>query len=54
MLGRMLREEGGATAIEYGLIASLMAAALIASLLFVGTAVDGMFDELGREIGGCG
>ncbi|MBO6505081.1 MAG: Flp family type IVb pilin [Kordiimonadaceae bacterium] len=37
------RDEEGATAIEYGLIAALVAIALITALNGLGTSLDGMF-----------
>src|SRR5690242_10932930 len=37
MLAKFIRDESGATAIEYGLIASLIAVAIIAAVELVGT-----------------
>jgi pilus assembly protein Flp/PilA len=39
----LTRNEEGATAIEYGLIAALVAIALITALGALGTSLDGMF-----------
>ena len=36
MIGRFLRDESGATAIEYGLIAALIAIVIILSLIAIG------------------
>lgn len=43
MLKRFLKCEDGATAIEYGLIASLIALAIIGGFSNVGTAIGDMF-----------
>ncbi|WP_262694323.1 Flp family type IVb pilin [Kordiimonas aquimaris] len=42
-INTLKRNEEGATAIEYGLIAALVAIALITSLNVLGTSLDGMF-----------
>lgn len=39
-ISRFLRDESGATAIEYGLIAAGIAVAIIAAVQAVGTALD--------------
>ncbi len=43
MLTRFLKEEEGATAIEYGLIASLIAVAIVTVLLSVGGKLKDVF-----------
>ena len=43
MLTRFLKEEEGATAIEYGLIASLIAVAIVAVLLTGGDRLTAVF-----------
>jgi pilus assembly protein Flp/PilA len=43
-----LREEDGAAAIEYGLIAALIAVAIIAGASLLGTSLDGLFTRLGN------
>ena len=40
MISRFLRDESGATAIEYGLIAAGIAVAIIAAVQAVGTALN--------------
>jgi len=40
---RFLKNEQGATAIEYGLIASLIAVAIVGVLLTLGPALKGVF-----------
>lgn len=41
-----LRNEEGVTAIEYGLIAALIALAIIAAVTLVGTNLDLLFDRI--------
>lgn len=43
MFAKFLKDESGATAIEYGLIAALVAVACIAALEALGTSLQGMF-----------
>jgi len=40
------KDEEGATAIEYGLIAGLIAVAIIGSLVAVAGGLDGLFDRV--------
>jgi len=46
MMLRLLRDEGAATAIEYGLIAALIAVAAIAALQLVGTNLSSTFSNI--------
>jgi len=41
-----VRDDGGATAIEYALIASGVAAAIAAVIMTVGTSVQGMYQSV--------
>ena len=41
------RTERGASAVEYGLLVALIAAIIVASVLFLGNALDGIFNETG-------
>jgi len=41
-----LRDDDGATAIEYALIASGIAAAIIATVMTLGTSVQGMYQSV--------
>ena len=41
-----LRDEKGATAIEYGMIAGLIAVAIIATLLLLGPKLDATFNKI--------
>ncbi len=43
-----LREEEGAAAIEYGLIAALIAIAIIVGATLLGTSLNGLFTRLGN------
>ena len=44
---KFIREEDGVTAIEYGLIAALVAIAIIVGATALGTALNGIFTRLG-------
>jgi len=41
-----VRDDGGATAIEYALIASGIAAAIVAVVMTMGTSVQGMYQSV--------
>ena len=43
-----IREEDGAAAIEYGLIAALIAVAIITGATLLGTSLNGIFTRLGN------
>ena len=47
---RFMKDESGATAIEYGLIASLIAVAIITAVTTLGTGVSGTFDKVSTEM----
>lgn len=49
---RFIRDEEGATAIEYGLIAGLIAAVLVTVLTGLGTQIKAKFNEILTAIGG--
>ena len=49
-LRRFLRNDDGATAIEYALIASLIAVAIITAVTTVGTKVSTVFTEVGNSL----
>ena len=46
------RDEEGATAIEYGLIAGLIAVAIMATVGLLGTELDDLFDKIKTELEG--
>jgi pilus assembly protein Flp/PilA len=50
MLRRFLKDEAGATAIEYGLIAALIAVVLIGALGNLGTALQDAFADIAAEL----
>ncbi|HCK83666.1 MAG TPA: Flp family type IVb pilin [Hyphomonadaceae bacterium] len=50
MLKRFLKNEDGATAIEYGLIAALIGVAIIASLGLVKTSLDSTFTDVASTL----
>lgn len=45
-----IKDKRGVTAIEYGLIASLIAVAIIVAVRAVGTNLSGMFNSLAGQI----
>jgi pilus assembly protein Flp/PilA len=47
---RFLKDESGATAIEYGLIAALVAVVLVAALSTMGTKLSGTFDKVSTSL----
>lgn len=49
-LSKFRRDEEGATAIEYGLIAALIAIALIASLTLVGGSLSEIFATVSNKV----
>ncbi len=50
ILSQFLRNEDGATAIEYALIASLIAIFIAAAVQLVGTQVSTVFTEVGNAL----
>lgn len=51
-LQQFWNDEDGATAIEYGLIAGLIAVAIIGVLTALGTSLDGLFTTISEKIKG--
>ena len=47
----MLKDESGPTAIEYGLIAALIAVVTIAGLTTLGTTLNGRYNAIATDIG---
>ena len=47
---KFLANESGATAIEYALIASLVAIAIITALTSLGTKIANTFNEVGNDL----
>jgi pilus assembly protein Flp/PilA len=50
LISRLMKDESGATAIEYGLIAALIATALIAGASTLGNALDTQFNGLSGQL----
>lgn len=48
--GRLLRDEVGATAIEYGLIAALIAVVIIGAVTVVGTSLSSTFTSVSNAL----
>ena len=51
LITKFARDEDGATAIEYGLIAALIAVAIIASITALGKNLSENFSEINSHIG---
>jgi pilus assembly protein Flp/PilA len=51
LINKFLKDEDGATAIEYGLIAALIAVAIIAAVRAVGTNLDTTFSDVASALG---
>jgi pilus assembly protein Flp/PilA len=49
-INKLLRDEAGATAIEYGLIAALIALAIMVGAGQLGNALDQKFKDIATEI----
>ncbi len=49
-INKLLRDEAGATAIEYGLIAALIAVALITALQSMGGSLSNTFNNVSSEL----
>lgn len=51
MFARFMKDESGATAIEYGLIAALIAIAIITGATSVGSSINAKFDAIATSVG---
>ncbi|MBD3756000.1 MAG: Flp family type IVb pilin [Gammaproteobacteria bacterium] len=51
-IARFAKDESGATAIEYGLIAGLIAVVLITALTTMGTNLSGLFTRIAGKLTG--
>ena len=54
LLNRFAKDESGATAIEYGLIAALIAVVIIGGLTVVGTNLNSKFSTISSSISSAG
>ena len=52
LFARFLKDESGATAIEYGLIAALISVGIIAGATSLGGSINGVFNKLSGNISG--
>ncbi len=50
MFKRFLQDESGATAVEYGLIAALIAVGMIAGATAIGDQLNNRFDSVAGEV----
>ena len=50
LFARFMKDESGATAIEYGLLASLIAVAIIVAATTLGTSVSATFDAVSAQL----
>lgn len=50
LINNFIRDEDGVTAIEYGLIAALIAIVIIAAVRLVGTNLDLVFDRIAAAL----
>ncbi|MDE1938943.1 MAG: Flp family type IVb pilin [Alphaproteobacteria bacterium] len=50
LFSRFVRDESGATAIEYGLIAALIAVVIIGTLQAVGTSLSATFNSVATNL----
>jgi len=49
-LARFCKDQSGATAIEYGLLLTLLAMALIVAITGLGTGLSGKFNSIGNSV----
>lgn len=52
MINRFAKDESGATAIEYGLIAALIAVAIIVGAGYLGNQLNTKFNAIGKKLNG--
>jgi len=49
-VSRFVKDESGATAIEYGLIAALIAVAIVTAVTTIGTNLNSTFNAVGTKL----
>jgi pilus assembly protein Flp/PilA len=54
IFARFVKDESGATAIEYGLIAALIALAIVAGAGALGNGLSAMFSDIASSLDGVG
>ncbi|MFE0018079.1 Flp family type IVb pilin [Mesorhizobium sp. NPDC059054] len=52
LLSRFFKDESGATAIEYGLIAALIALAIVTGAGFLGNTINAKFNTIANKLAG--
>ena len=52
IVARFMKDESGATAIEYGLIAALIAVGIIAAATTLGNGLSSLFNKIGVKLNG--
>lgn len=52
MFAKFLKDESGATAIEYGILAAVIGVAIIAAAQLVGTNLNSVFNEIATKVKG--
>ncbi|WP_404400048.1 Flp family type IVb pilin [Pelagibacterium halotolerans] len=52
LFAKFAKDESGATAIEYGLIAALMAVVVIAAIALLGPQIESTFNSIGGQMSG--
>jgi pilus assembly protein Flp/PilA len=52
LFARFVKDESGATAIEYGLIAAGIAVVIVAAVQLTGTNLDATFDKIAKAVNG--
>lgn len=50
ILRRFVRNDSGATALEYGLLAGLISVMVIGGATLAGTSIDSIFDHIGTRL----
>ena len=50
LISKFVRDESGATAIEYGLIAAAMAVAILAAMAVLAPALQGVFTKISGDL----
>jgi pilus assembly protein Flp/PilA len=50
IISRFIRDESGATAIEYGLIAALIAVVIVGGVTAVGTSLSAKFNTISTDL----
>jgi pilus assembly protein Flp/PilA len=52
LLARLVKDESGVTAIEYGLIAGLISVVILVAVTAIGTSLQGLFQTIATALAG--